>query len=152
MAAISKATVQDVPDLLMLVEQYWAFENIAGFDRSRLSLQLARLLSEKHLGSGWIARDGTTPIGYLLAVYVFSLEHLGLTAELDEFFVVPLYRSQGIGASLLRTAEDTFLRAGCTNASLQLSHANDAARAFYRRHGYSQRSGYELLDKKLPLG
>ena len=111
MPEISKATVQDVPDLLILVEQYWAFENIAGFDRSRISVQLERLVSEKHLGAGWIARKGTTPVGYLLAVYVFSLEKLGLTAELDEFFVVPPYRSQGIGTSLLRTAEDTlFLR------------------------------------------
>ena len=149
MPEICKATVQDVPDLLMLVEQYWAFESIAGYDRARLSVQLERLVSEKHLGGGWIARNGVTPVGYLLAVYVFSLEKLGLTAELDEFFVVPQYRSQGIGASLLRTAEDTFFHAGCASASLQLSHGNDAARAFYRRHGYSRRSGYELLDKKL---
>ena len=52
MPEISKATVQDVPDLLMLVEQYWAFENIAGFDRPRLSVQLERLVCEKHLGAG----------------------------------------------------------------------------------------------------
>ena len=152
MPEIRKATVQDVPDLLILVEQYWAFESIAGFDRRRLSVQLERLVSEKHLGGGWIARNGTTPVGYLLAVYVFSLEKFGLTAELDEFFVVPQYRSQGIGASLLQTAEDTFFRAECTNASLQLSQGNNAARAFYRRHGYSQRSGYELLDKNLVVG
>lgn len=41
---------------------------------------------------GWIAMDADKPIGYLLAVYVFSLEHLGLTAEIDEFYVVPEQR------------------------------------------------------------
>ena len=149
MPEICKATVQDVPDLLMLVEQYWAFESIVGYDRARLSVQLERLVSVQHLGGGWIARNGVTPVGYLLAVYVFSLEKLGLTAELDEFFVEPTFRSQGIGASLLRAAEDTFFHAGCTNVALQLSYGNDAARAFYRHHGYLQRSGYELLGKKL---
>jgi hypothetical protein len=29
------------------------------------------------------------------------------------------------------------------------SHGNDAARAFYHRLGYTERSGYELLDKTL---
>lgn len=151
MPEIRKASVQDVPDLLKLVEQYWALESIAGYDPARLSVQLESLISQKHLGCGWIVHDDAVPVGYLLAVYVFSLEKFGLTAEIDEFFVVPQYRSQGIGASLLRTAEVTFVLAGCTNASLQLSRGNDAARKFYRRHGYSERSAYELLDKKLAV-
>jgi hypothetical protein len=88
-------------------------------------------------------------VGYLLAVYVFSLEHLGLTAEIDELFVLPSQRGRGVGAELLRCAEAEFLRAGCTNVSLQLSRGNDAARAFYHRHGYSERSAYELLDRML---
>ena len=87
--------------------------------------------------------------GYLLAVYVFSLEHLGLTAEIDEFFVVPARRGQGTGAALLRAAEAEFRQAGCTNVALQLSRSNDSARAFYRRYDYAERSGYELLDKML---
>ena len=88
--------------------------------------------------------------GYLLAVYVFSLEHLGLTAEIDEFFVLPSARGKGLGDALLRLAEAEFLRRGCTNVALQLGRGNDQARVFYRAHGYSERAGYELLDKMLP--
>jgi hypothetical protein len=40
----------------------------------------------------------------------------------------------------------------CTNVSLQLGRGNDAAREFYRQHGYSDRAGFELLDKMLPPG
>jgi hypothetical protein len=50
---------------------------------------------------------------------------------------------------LLQSAESTFIRAGCTNVSLRLSRQNDSGRAFYRRHGYAERSEYELLDKAL---
>ena len=101
------------------------------------------------LGAGWIAEVNGKPAGYLLAVYVFSLEHRGLTAEIDEFFVLPGHRGSGLGARMLATAEKTFTEAGCTNVALQLGRGNDAARAFYRERGYAERSGYELLEKML---
>lgn len=149
---IRKAAADDAPSLVPLVESYWALEGIAGFDPQRVAHELQRLLGDPRLGCGLIAFEDTAAVGYLLAVYVFSLEHLGLTAEIDEFFVVPQHRSHGAGAALLRTAEEIFVAKGCTNVSLQLSRGNEAARVFYRRHGYQERSGYELLDKTLRDG
>jgi GNAT superfamily N-acetyltransferase len=142
----------DIPALLALVEQYWAFEGIAGFDAVVVGGQLERLFADPRLGAAWIAEVNGKPAGYLLAVYVFSLEHLGLTAEIDEFFVLPPGRGHGVGAQLLQAAEAEFARMKCTNVSLQLGRGNDPAREFYRRHGYSDRAGFELLDKMLPPG
>jgi ribosomal protein S18 acetylase RimI-like enzyme len=144
------ATAARIPDLLGLVAQYWSFEGIAGFDAHRLSRQLERLCEQPHLGGAWITYDDHAPAGYLLSVYVFSLEHHGLTAEIDELFVLPQHRDRGLGAQLLRAAEAAATAAGCTNISLQLGRDNEAARAFYRRHDYRARAGYELLDKSLP--
>ena len=152
MLQIRQATIDDVPAMLPLMEAYWAFEGISGFDPPRVSEQLTRLFSEPRLGCGWVAFMDGQPVGYLVAVYVFSLEHLGLTAEIDEFMVLDQHRGHGVGFALLRIAESTFTQAGCTNISLQLSRRNDSARAFYHRQGYSERSGYELLDKALPDG
>jgi len=149
MLQIRQATIDDVPVLLRLMEVYWAFEGISGFDPPRVSEQLTRLFSEPRLGCGWVAFMDGQPVGYLVAVYVFSLEHLGLTAEIDEFMVLDQHRGHGVGSALLGIAESTFSWAGCTKVSLQLSRRNDAARAFYHRQGYSERSGYELLDKAL---
>src|SRR5262249_25161092 len=144
--------IDDVPALLPLVEGYWEFEGISGFDATRVPEQLARLFSDPRLGCGWVAFLDGHPVGYLLAVYVFSLEHLGLTAEIDEFMVFDHDRVQGVGSGLLRIAESTSTQAGCTKVSLQLSRRNDSGRAFYHRQGYSERSGYELLDKALQDG
>jgi GNAT superfamily N-acetyltransferase len=152
MTRIRRATAGDVPALLPLVADYWSFEAIPGFEPQRVAAQLERLLSEPGLGAGWIAVVGGVAVGYLLAVYVFSLEHLGLTAEIDEFFVLSSQRGHGVGAELLQAAEAEFARAGCTNVSLQLSRGNGAARAFYHRHGYTERSAYELLDKMVEDG
>lgn len=152
MTKIQPATVSSVPRLLPLVAEYWSFEGIAGFEPQRVAAQLQRLLSEPRLGAGWLAVDDGVGVGYLLAVYVFSLEHMGLTAEIDELFVLPSQRKAGVGAALLAAAEAEFLRVGCTNVALQLSRHNDAGRAFYHRHGYAERSSYELLDRVLRDG
>jgi GNAT superfamily N-acetyltransferase len=150
--SIRPMTANDIPALLRLVEEYWIFEEIAGFDPARITAQLERLLADPALGSGWIARAGRDAAGYLLAVYVFSLEHLGLTAEIDEYFVLPSFRGRDIGSDLLRAAEAEFVRRKCTNVSLQLGRGNERARTFYREHGYGERAGFELLDKMLPRG
>jgi len=148
-AEIRAVTAQDIPTLVPLVEQYWLFEDIPYFDGVRVGRELARALRDPRLMSGWIARVRGEAVGYLLSVFVFSLEHLGLTAEIDEFFVLPSARGRGIGDELLRLAEAEFARRGCTNVSLQLSRGNDRARVFYRAHGYGERAGYDLLDKML---
>lgn len=151
-ATVYRATASDIPALLPLVAAYWSFEDISGFEPERVATQLNRLLSEPRLGAGWIATLDGTAIGYLLAVYVFSLEHLGLTAEIDELFVTPSRRAQGVGAQLLDAAESEFAQVGCTNVSLQVARDNDAARTFYHRHTYSDRDRFSLLDKTLHDG
>ena len=150
MTRVRRASVSDVPVMLRLVAAYWDFESIKGFDAARVGQALERLLSEPRLGAAWIALTDDTPVGYLLAVYVFSLEHLGLTAEIDEFFVSPAGRGTGVGSALLEAAEHEFTRVGCTNVSLQLARENNAARRFYHRQGYVERQGFELLEKTLP--
>ena len=149
-AEIRPATVADVPALVPLVEQYWLFEDIAHYDPARVGRELERALANPALMSGWIAFAGDEAVGYLLAVYVFSLEHLGLTAEIDEFFVLPGARGRGVGDELLKRAEAEFRRRECTNVFLQIGKGNDRARAFYRTHGFDARAGFDLLDKRLP--
>ena len=146
---IHAAAPTDVEVLLPMVEQYWRFEAIGGFDATRMRKLLTRVLEDEHLGRAWIATVYGEPAGYLLAVYVFSLEHQGLTAEIDEFFVVPAHRGVGLGQEMLAAAEVQFRVEGCTNVSLQLGRSNEAARKFYRRHGFEEREGFDLVSKTL---
>jgi GNAT superfamily N-acetyltransferase len=146
---IRPATADDVPALLALVEQYWQFEEIDGFDAQRSAAVLRRALADEKLGRAWIARIGGAPAGYVFIVFVFSIEHGGLTAEIDEFFVLSEHRGHAVGAQLLAAAEAACRAAGCTRIALQLGRENEAARRFYRRRGYAERQGYELLDKGL---
>ena len=146
------AAATDIPALLALVKQYWAFEGLSEFDENRVANELQRLVANPALGNVWIAWDNAAAAGYLIAVYVFSLEHLGLTAEIDELFVVPEHRGKGLGTKLLDTAEREFVARGCTNVFLQLGRENARGRSFYRAHGFRDRTGFDLLDKMLPNG
>jgi GNAT superfamily N-acetyltransferase len=146
---IQLAGPTDVEVLLPMVEQYWRFEAIEGFDATRMRKLLTRVLEDEHLGRAWVATVYGEPAGYLLAVYVFSLEHQGVTAEIDEFFVLPAHRGIGLGHQMLAIAEAQFRVEGCTNVSLQLGRSNDAARKFYRSNGFEDRAGFDLVSKKL---
>ena len=105
---IQTATPTDLEVLLPMVEQYWRFEAIEGFDATRMRKLLTRVLEDGNLGRAWVARLYGEPAGYLLAVYVFSLEHQGLTAEIDEFFVVPAHRGLGLGHQMLASRRHSF--------------------------------------------
>jgi GNAT superfamily N-acetyltransferase len=146
---VRAATPRDIPQLLALVRRYWEFEQIGGFVALRVELTLRQLLTEGHLGAAWVAESETGLVGYLLAVLVLSVEHGGITAEIDEFFVLPEARSHGLGARLLAAAETALAERGCVRLQLQLAVGNAAGRAFYERRGYRGRDGYRLLDKAL---
>ncbi len=146
---IRVALETDIPQLLSLVRRYWQFEDIEGFDALRIELLLKRLFSQSALGEIWVAEEDAQLNAYLVLVYVLSLEHQGLMAEIDEFFVLPQARSQGVGSELLTAVEEALRRRGGVRLQLQLAVSNETARRFYTQRGYRCRAGYELLDKAL---
>lgn len=146
---VRPAAGADIPQLLALVRRYWDYEHIPGFEALRVELLLKQLLAAPHLGAAWVAEAQGRLTGYLVAVTVLSLEHGGLMAEIDELFVLPEARSQGVGARLLAAAEAALAARGCVRLQLQLGVTNSAARAFYERRGYAPRAGYGLIEKAL---
>jgi GNAT superfamily N-acetyltransferase len=148
---IRAASLHDVTALAILVEQYWSFEGIPGFDAPRVEELLRAALGADGRARCWLAEQAGEPAGYLLAVLVFSLEHGGVMAEIDEFFVAPACREQGIGAALLRQAERVLQESGVRRLQLQLGSGNARARDFYVARGYGRRSSFDLWDKALPV-
>src|SRR3974390_1472444 len=103
--SVRAAAAGDIAGLVSLVRGYWEFEAIHGFDPSRIEALLRGFLSAPERGTWWVAEADGRLYGYLLAVYVFSLEHGGVMAEIDELFVADSVRSAGAGSLLLAHAE-----------------------------------------------
>lgn len=146
---IRLAAVGDAAAIAALVERYWVFESIGGFDRQRIEALLRDLLSAPERGACWVAEAEGGVCGYLLAVFMFSLEHGGLMAEIDELFVSHDMRSAGVGAAMVAAAERELAGRGLVRLQLQLGVDNHGARRFYERLGLGRRAGYELFDKPL---
>jgi ribosomal protein S18 acetylase RimI-like enzyme len=56
---------------------------------------------------------------------------------IENIFVEPVHRSQGVGSELLDTAEELLRKAGADILALEAMADNESARQFYRAHGYA---------------
>ena len=68
--------------------------------------------------------------GFLLA------EHAGRRAHLITLDVLERYRRRGIGTALLRAMEEKLAAGGVEHIELETATDNDAAVAFWHKHGY----------------
>ncbi len=141
---ILELSLSEIDRLLPLIESYWRHDCIVGYESARLRRQLTEFLSEPAYGCGWLATHGEAAAGYLLCSFVYSFEHGGLMAEIDELFVAAPHRRRGIGQGLLDRARTDLAARGCHCLQMQVADDNAQARGFYSRLGFEQKKGYRL--------
>jgi len=141
---ILDCSLSEIDQLLPLIESYWRHDNIVGYGPSRLRRQLAEYLSEPTYGCGWLATRSDVAVGYLLCSFVYSFEHGGLMAEIDELFVATPYRRQGVGQALVGGARTELAARGCHYLQMQVADHNGEAQGFYTRLGFKVKAGYRL--------
>lgn len=142
--AIREASTADIEQVLPLIKAYWQHDAIVGYESARLRRQLEEFLSTPAYGRGWLATHTGVSVGHLLCTFVYSFEHGGLMAEIDEFFVSAPYRRQGIGQALLARARSSLAALGCVCLQMQVADGNAVARDFYTRQGFEEKTGYRL--------
>jgi len=141
---IRAALTSDTEQMLPLIEAYWQHDRIVGYEAARLRRQLEEFLSTPAFGRGWLATRTDVAVGYLLCTFVYSFEHGGLMAEVDEFFVGAPYRRQGIGQALLASARSSLAALNCVCLQMQVADSNELARDFYTRQGFEEKTDYRL--------
>jgi ribosomal protein S18 acetylase RimI-like enzyme len=93
-------------------------------------LPLNRLDAE---GDYLVAWEGETPVGHAHVAWIGT--ELGVP-ELQDVYVAPARRRQGIATALTRAAERLVAERGHERCSLSVGVANEAARRLYERLGY----------------
>ena len=94
-----------------------------------------------------LARANGTAVGVAYAAAHLSAEHGGVIGWLEELYVVPEYRGQGVGSTLLGDVLEHAERLGWRGVELEVVAGHERAAALYVRHGFNAapRSRYTRL-------
>jgi GNAT superfamily N-acetyltransferase len=129
---IRKISSRDAASALPLLEGQYRDHGI-DMKGPRL-LKAVRKLLDGH-GLVFIAVDAQ-PIGIAVLAWEWSLERAGRQAWLEELYVVPDRRGQGIGRKLLARSFAAARKAGCVSMELEVIRGHDRSARLYLRQGF----------------
>ncbi len=141
------AAIADLTILLELVRKFHETEQLP-FDETVDREVLANFLADTSLGQLWLIQLGNEVIGYIMVTFGYSLEYRGRDAFIDEFYLYPQYRRQGIGTKTLAFAEDACRVLGVQALHLEADFKNPDAQRLYHRTGYQNHERI-LMTKQL---
>lgn len=139
--AESLASSEDGPELLSLMRMFYGEEGYP-FYEERTQRALLAMLSNPLFGAVWVFRIEGRAVGYLVVTFGYSLEFGGRDAFIDEVFVEPASRGQGIGTRALEIAQEHCRRNGVAALHLEVEHENAKARTLYERIGFKAHSRF----------
>lgn len=132
---IEPATERDVPVVLRLIRDLAEYERLAHEVRASEDLLREALFGDDPAAEAVVAYAGDEPVGFALWFYTFStfLARRGL--YLEDLFVVPAWRGQGVGRALLTHLGRIALARGYGRMEWSVLDWNDPAIRFYRSLG-----------------
>jgi len=83
-----------------------------------------------------VAVDASKPIGYVSCHLQWLLHHQGKVAEIQEMYVKPEYRSQGIGKMLMMDVKERSKALGAVQLEVTTRAIREGAIKFYKREEF----------------
>lgn len=84
------------------------------------------------------ADSNDIPIGYISCHGQLLLHHLGMVYEIQEMFVDPVHRGQGIGSRLLEALETRLRERECRSLEVTTNAKRTATQEFYSSCGFNK--------------
>jgi ribosomal protein S18 acetylase RimI-like enzyme len=137
---IFPAQATDLDDVLMLLTRQFEEHGIE-LPAAQLRAAVQTMLADPRLGLILLACAGTEAHGLACLSFCWTLEHGGKSAWLDELYVLPQFRSQGIGKALLEATLKYASEQGCAAIDLEVDREHRRAESLY------QRAGFEALPR-----
>jgi len=108
--------------------------------REALLSAIDGVFADERRGFFLLATQDAEAAGVAYVSLTWSLEHGGKSAWLEELYVLPRWRDQGIGTILLNSALEEARVRGCAALDLEVESAHSRAENLYARHGFERRS------------
>ena len=105
--------------------------------RNDLRVVAQTVIADRRHGFMLVARapDGS-PIGVAYASSLLSLEHGGVSGWIEELYVSPQWRGQGIGSRLIEEVVSRAKEASWRALDLEVDATHQRAKALYARHQF----------------
>jgi ribosomal protein S18 acetylase RimI-like enzyme len=148
-STLRPAVLGDVPALLELQSAYYA-EDEYPFVESIAGKTWNGLLSNPSLGSAWVIEAQSRLVGYVVVTLGYSLEYRGRDAFIDELYLAPAWRGQGLGHRALKAVDAACIELGVQALHLEVERDKTAAQALYRRWGFTDRQRVLMTKRMVP--
>ncbi len=138
-------------DLVTLVGLMRDFHAESGYTlvEAEAAAAFEALLARPGLGRIWLVERGGGAAGYIVVTFVFAMEHGGLAAVVDDFYVRPEARGEGLGSALLAAARRACEDLGARALRVEVGVDNDTAQVVYRRAGFQALPDRALMQVTL---
>ncbi len=129
-----QATADDADDVARLLHDFNSEFGTSSPGAEVLAVRLRALLA----GDATIALlAGTPPVAVALVTLRTNVWYAGPVALLDELYVAPELRGQGIGSAIIGRVVSISRARGVDLIEINVDEGDVDARRFYERHGFS---------------
>ena len=145
------ANLSDTEDLQRLVA---GFREVLGRrlpNDENVRGSLKKLLASGDAEFFLVVDDTSKAVGYIQQRYRYSLWLTGLEAILEDLYVSPDKRRQGMGTYLVQFAIESAIEKGCKVIKLDTNESNRTAIDLYRKLGFSSGSSRFSDSRQLLL-
>ncbi len=132
---VRKATPDDAPLILSLVDALAAYEKLEPPDSVAKSRLIADMFSPRPRLDAFLAEYERKAVGYAFVFETYSSFLALPTLYLEDLFVMPEYRTKKVGSSLFRAMVAEAHRRGCGRMEWAVLDWNQLAIDFYKRFG-----------------
>jgi aminoglycoside 6'-N-acetyltransferase I len=144
MVVIEQATLAEFEAVLPLLEQFFAEE---GFytPQAQIGAELLELIGARD-SAVFLARQDERPVGVATVTTTRGIE-LGISAELEDLYVLPEARGIGVGSALIEEVKGWCTSRECSLVAVVVTPEGQAAHdlmAYYRGRGFED-TGRKLL-------
>ncbi len=94
-----------------------------------------RLFEDAALGCVWIAERSETPVGHVVLTLRYAMEHGALCGHIDDLYVKPESRRQGVARTLVSELVRECEKRNCKALFVEVGEENTPALRLYREFG-----------------
>lgn len=132
---IRAATPADVPALFDLIKALAEYEKLSHSVTGTTENLREHLFGDRPYAEAIVAEIGDQPVGFALFFYNYSTFLTKPGIYLEDLFILPEYRGQGMGKALITYLAKLAVDRNCGRLEWSVLDWNEPAIAFYRRIG-----------------